>query len=137
MKTLHTSKQKQAKNLIGIVLLFLITLCSTNISYGQDNQNKERIVKGLINNEEGPLPGANVLLKGSRIGIDTDENGKFTFPEALNVGDILLISYLGYVTQEIKIKETTAFIPLTLNEDLVELIGALDTGKPYKSKRSN
>ncbi len=29
------------------------------------------------------------------------------------------------------------FIKLTLTEDLVEMIGALDSAKPYKSKRKN
>lgn len=46
------------------------------------------------------LPGVNVLVKGTFTGISTDTNGKF----AITVGtdDILVFSYVGYLTKEIK-----------------------------------
>lgn len=61
------------------------------------------LISGSIADANGdPIIGANVLVKGSANGTVTDINGKF----ALNVsmGDILMISYIGYIQQEIKLK---------------------------------
>jgi hypothetical protein len=47
----------------------------------------------------------------------------------------LVFSYLGYETQKVSITDKTSFITLELTPDMVEMIGAIDTNKPYKSKR--
>ena len=64
-----------------------------------------------------------------------DDEGKFTFPKKLKTGDVLVFSYLGYETQKVSITDKTSFITLELTPDMVEMIGAVDTNKPYKSKR--
>ena len=48
-----------------------------------------------------------------------------------------MFSYLGYETQKVEIKDDTTFINLKLTIDSVTMIGALDSGKPYKSKRKD
>ena len=112
-------------------------LFAFNPSYGQTKTatSNERTVKGIISNENGPLNEVNIKQEGTRFGTTTNENGEFTFPVKLKPGDVLLISYLGYETQKFEIKEDTSFIKLVLTEDMIEMIGALDTNKPYKSKR--
>lgn len=59
--------------------------------------------------------GANVLVKGTTNGTITDINGKFSLNAA--EGDILQISYIGYNTQEITLKNQS-ILKITLYEDL-------------------
>ncbi len=63
------------------------------------------IVKGKVLDEEGyPLPGASVLLKGTRIGTSTLGDGTFSVmcPDC-NSNSILVVSFIGMHTQEIKL----------------------------------
>ncbi|MBC8753166.1 carboxypeptidase-like regulatory domain-containing protein [Kordia sp. YSTF-M3] len=139
MKTKFTGTQK-----LWYVAIFMIVACAFNPMYGQSDQKtstevaqKERIIKGLISDEQGPLPGVNITLKGTNIGVATNVKGEFTFPKALKNGDILLVSYLGYKTTEVKIKPETNFVKLVISEEIIEFMGSLNTNKRYKSKRKN
>ena len=144
MKTqLLVTQNSTLKTFSTIGILLLAMLFSTT-SYSQEKLNtstekttSERTIKGLVSDEEKRLEGVNVILKDTKNGTVTNEKGEFTFPKKLKTGDILLFSYLGYETQEIKIKEDTNFITLKLTAELIEMIGALDSNKPYKSKRKN
>ncbi|WP_461598659.1 carboxypeptidase-like regulatory domain-containing protein [Winogradskyella sp.] len=120
----------------GFAIALMMTLFTFNTTYGQTKEaTQERTIKGLVTNEDGPLPGANITLKDTRIGAVTNNDGEFTFPKKLKTGDVLIFSYLGYETQKIAITDNTSFITLELTPDMVEMIGAVDTNKPYKSKR--
>src|SRR5690606_12934477 len=60
-------------------------------------------VSGVINDEDGnPLPGANILEKGTINGVQSDFDGKFTLTVG-NSNAVLLISYVGFITKEIPI----------------------------------
>lgn len=71
-------------------------------------------ITGTVSDAMGPIIGANVLEKGTSNGIITDMEGRFT----LNVKDgaTLVVSFIGYVTQEIKVGNQTNF-KITLKED--------------------
>jgi TonB-dependent starch-binding outer membrane protein SusC len=60
-----------------------------------------QLVKGIITDENNqPLPGVNILVKGTTNGTTTDAEGKFS----INVADanaVLVISFIGYATQEV------------------------------------
>ena len=140
MKTQLTFTQKKAHTALSFVVIFMITALAFNPVYGQtktESSQNERIIKGIITNDEGPVESASITLKGTKIGTASNSKGEFTFPQPLKTGDVLLISYLGYETIEVKIKDDTTFIRQILSEDLIEFVGALNTNKPYKSKRSN
>jgi hypothetical protein len=140
MKT-HLFTQKKSFKTIGFIAIFMLSLLAFNPTYAQTDAtttkvaSNERIVKGIISDEKGPLKDVNIIQEGTRNGTVTNEKGEFTFPVKLNTGDVLLISYLGYETQKFTIKASTSFVDIVLTEDLIEMIGALDSGKPYKSKR--
>jgi len=74
-------------------------------------------IKGLIINEKGEtLPGANVIIKGTNKGTASDVFGNFSIDA--KIGDILLVSFIGYVPQEIKItnlSNITVTLKATLN----------------------
>ena len=57
-------------------------------------------VSGTVTDEENiPLPGVNVIIKGTTIGASTDFDGNYTLKA--NNGDVIVYSYLGFTTQEI------------------------------------
>ncbi|WP_241697274.1 carboxypeptidase-like regulatory domain-containing protein [Capnocytophaga canis] len=56
-------------------------------------------VKGTVTDESKvPLPGVSVLIKNTTRGVATDFDGKYEIKA--NQGDVLVFSYLGFVTQE-------------------------------------
>lgn len=134
MQTQTLTLRKTYKT-FGFVVVLMMALFTFNSSFGQTAEaTQELTIKGMVSNEDGPLPGANITLDGTRVGTVTDNEGKFTFPKKLKTGDVLVFSYLGYETQKVSITATTNFITLELTPDMVEMIGALDSNKPYKSK---
>ncbi|MFK7748221.1 MAG: carboxypeptidase-like regulatory domain-containing protein [Kordia sp.] len=136
MKTHVTFTQK-----IWYMTLFMVAVFAFNPMYGQTGKattsQNGKILKGTVSNPQEPLDGANVILKGSNEGTVTNKKGEFTFPVALKTGDILLISYLGYESIEVKIKADTKFIKAVLSDEVIEFMGAVNTNKRYKSKRKN
>ena len=62
---------------------------------------QEGIVKGVLADSNGPLPGANVQIKGSTTGTQTDFDGNYSIKA--KVGDTIIISYVGYTNQQIKV----------------------------------
>ncbi len=81
----------------------------------------QTIVTGTVTDEANalPLPGVNILIKGTTTGASTDFDGKYTI--TANQGDILVFSYLGYATKEITFTGETP-----LNVSLAEDAGQLD-----------
>lgn len=65
-------------------------------------------------NRGEPLIGVTVLVKGGSQGSVTDLEGKFTL--VANVGDVLQFSYIGYVSQEVKLKDLK-LLRVVLRED--------------------
>jgi hypothetical protein len=144
MNTQFTLPQKHTFKTSSFIVLMMLTLLAFNPMYGQTKTvtsteitSNARIIKGLIANDDGPLDGVNVIQKDTAKGTVTNSKGEFTFPVKLKTGTILVISYLGYENQHVTIKDDMTFIKLTLTEDLVEMIGTLDSAKLYKSKRKN
>tara|TARA_R110002049_G_scaffold235268_1_gene408530 strand:+ start:4629 stop:7709 length:3081 start_codon:yes stop_codon:yes gene_type:complete len=78
-----------------------------------------------------PLPGANIIIKGTSRGAQTDFDGNFSIEAS--IGDILVISYLGFVAKEIEITEETN-LAITLDEDTNTLDEVVVVGYGTKSK---
>ena len=135
MKTFSLNSQKHIFKNLFFLTIFMIAFLSFSTSYAQANEQDRRIVNGIVSNENGPVDGATIVLKGTKSGTTTNNKGEFTFPKPLKTGDVLLISYLGYKNQELKITDKTTSLEIVLTEDLIEFTGALNSNKP--SKRSN
>lgn len=118
---------------LSVVILLCSFFLATNTSFGQIKV--KGVVKGQSYDQLEVLNGANVYLKGTTIGTSTDKKGEFTFPKLLNVGDIIEVSYLGFVKKSIKIKADASYLSITLMEDDNEMLGALNSNKRYRSKR--
>lgn len=79
-------------------------------------------VSGLVTSEDGPLPGAAVVVKGTSQGTSTDFDGNFTINA--NVGDVLEISFVGFSSQEVTISSADQNITVSLeaSNELDEVI---------------
>jgi TonB-dependent starch-binding outer membrane protein SusC len=93
------------------VLMLLLTTLS---AFAQ-----KHVVTGTITDaDNNPMPGVNVILKGTTVGTTTDAKGAYSI-EGAEV-DILQISFIGYASQEIRIGNQTT-INSTLQEDVATL----------------
>tara|TARA_R110002096_G_scaffold436083_1_gene667046 strand:+ start:3145 stop:6129 length:2985 start_codon:yes stop_codon:yes gene_type:complete len=93
----------------------LVMLCIQNAF------SQTKTVSGVVSDESGvPLPGVNVLLKGTTTGTTTDFDGNYTINN-VSTNSILVFSYIGFATQEIFYSGQDK-----LNVNLSEDAGVLD-----------
>ena len=78
-------------------------------------QQDGKTITGVVSDAMGPIAGANIIIKGTTNGNITDMDGKFTI-ENVPANAILVVSYIGYTTQEIPIGNQTLF-NIILKED--------------------
>ena len=96
-------------------LLLLMVAFNSSLSLFAQTQT----ISGIVLDEFGdPMIGVSVLVKGTTTGIITDVEGNFTVPA--KTGDVLLVKYLGYKDQEIKVT-SNARLKITLHEDTQNL----------------
>lgn len=94
---------------------------------------QDRRVTGKISGADGPLPGANVVLKGTSTGTSTDANGDFTL-SVRGANPVLVISAIGSKTQEVVVGNRST-ITLTLADDATALDEVVVTGYTTDTKR--
>ena len=80
----------------------------------QEVQQATKKITGTVVDAQGPVIGASVMEKGTTNGTVTDFDGNFTLN--VNPGATIVLSYIGYETQEIKVGNQSTF-NITLNED--------------------
>lgn len=89
---------KNKKNIFSICLFFLVFIAS-----GQQRQ----ITGSVLADDGQPLPGANVLVEGSKIGTATDMDGQFKI--SVDEGANLIVSYIGYLEAKIKVTSKNSY----------------------------
>jgi TonB-linked SusC/RagA family outer membrane protein len=81
---------------------------------------QEKTISGNVSDESGlPLPGVNIIVKGTTTGTQTDFDGNYTINAS--VGSVLSFTYLGLKPQEITVSASN-----TVNVTMVEDVGVLD-----------
>jgi TonB-linked SusC/RagA family outer membrane protein len=96
-------------------------------------QNMPRPIKGVITDfRKEPIVGANVIVKGTLIGTVSNVDGEFNVP--VKKGDVLQISYIGFITQEITVEDYTA-LTVRLVEDNKSLEEVVVVGYGTAKKR--
>jgi len=109
-----------------LVLLFSFVFFN---SYSQ-----ERVVTGVVLDESNtPIPGASVIIKGTTTGGLSDIDGKFSL-KVPGSESIIVISYVGYETQEISAGQQTS-INITLKEKATELDQIVVVGYGVQKKK--
>src|SRR5690242_16986625 len=103
--------KKLQRSLCLASVLLVVTLAS---AFAQ-----RQVVAGKVTDEAGTgMPGVNVLLKGTTTGVTTTNDGTFSIEAASS--DVLVISFIGYKSQEINVGSQTNF-NVQLVEDLKTL----------------
>ncbi|MGS2763424.1 TonB-dependent receptor domain-containing protein [Sinomicrobium sp. M5D2P9] len=74
-----------------------------------------------------PLPGANVVVKGTTTGVSTDFDGKFRIEVPQSSGT-LVVSYIGFVKKEVRFTSTGDIGNISLQADAEELEGVVVVG---------
>ncbi|MBF4470457.1 SusC/RagA family TonB-linked outer membrane protein [Flavobacterium sp. HJJ] len=100
-----TSKSKHCKCLGFLILMFVLSLSA----------GAQTAVTGIISDKNGPVPGANVNLKGTSSGTSSDFDGKYSIKDVPSNG-VLVFSFLGYKTKEVTVSGRTT-INVTLEEE--------------------
>lgn len=74
-------------------------------------------IKGKVQSDDGNLPGASILIKGTSRGSTTDANGEFTI--SAPSGATLVVSFIGYKTLELPVGNKTT-LDITLEQDATQ-----------------
>ena len=92
-------------------------------------------VSGVVQDAMGPVIGASIKVKGTNTGVATDFDGKFTL--SVNPGSTLIVSYIGYITKEVKVGNQTS-LKIFLEEDkkLLDEVVVVGYGTMKKSDLS-
>ncbi len=91
------------------------------------------VITGVVmaEGEPDPVIGANIMVKGTTIGTITDFDGNFELNA--NVGDVLVVSYMGYKPQEVKALASPMRITLIPDNVMLEEVVAIGYGTMKKS----
>lgn len=105
-----------------MVLFLLLGLFTSVIAYSQQIS-----VKGIVKDQIGePVIGANVLVRGTTNGVITNVNGEFIL--SASKSDVLVVSFVGYTTQEIPVSEKQMTIVLKEDTELLDEVVVLGYG---------
>lgn len=97
------------------VVLFFVLLAQFALA-------QERVVSGIVSDNAGmPLPGATVLIKGTKTGTQTDFDGKYSIKTSQNA--VLIFNYIGMKAVEVTVTGNTVNVALSPgSEQLQEIV---------------
>ncbi len=104
-------------------IILLATWLHTSVNlYSQQTVSALSQITGHVTDEEGsPIAGVSVLVKGTKTGTVTNDEGSFSIEAG--IGDVLIFSSVSYGTKEIKITSSSIIIKLSLQiKPMEELI---------------
>jgi TonB-linked SusC/RagA family outer membrane protein len=122
------------------ILFFLLTLLifpafamnsGTIYANGSFQQEKLKITGTVVDASGTAIPGVSILVKGTFIGAITDLDGKFSL--SVDPNDVLIFSFIGYMTQEVSVGTNTVF-NIALTEDVIGLDEVIVTGYGVQKK---
>lgn len=111
---------------IAILLMIFSTFCVGEISAQSIK------VKGVVSDKSGPVIGATVVIQSNKnVGAATDANGAFSINAS--IGDVLVVSLLGYQTQNVKVVgDKDLKITLVESENNLDEVTVVAFGKQTK-----
>jgi TonB-dependent starch-binding outer membrane protein SusC len=101
-----------------VFLLWTTTVCGVHAE--GDTSDQEKVIAGSVTSADDniPLPGVNVLIRGTTLGTTTDSEGRYSIPA--DEGAVLVFSFIGYASQEITVGTQTS-IDVSMQSDFHEL----------------
>lgn len=145
----NTPKIHLKKGLVKIQDLLNESLESDNLNFEVSKNNtivikkKAKVIldeiqgiqiSGTVVDGSGlPLPGANIIVKGTNTGAQTDFDGRFSLTVD-NTNAVLVVSYVGYTTREVSVEGKTSFtIALRENAAALDEVVVVGYGTQKKS----
>jgi len=89
----------------------LLLALSMQFSFAQ-----EKTVTGVVSDNTGPIPGANVVVKGTTRTTQTDFDGKYSIKA--KVGEVLVFSFIGYSNSSVTVGASNVYT-VTLSEGII------------------
>ena len=127
-----SQKFSQSRMLCKVALVALMLAIQAMLGIGAGVLNAQTVKGTVISGSDNePLIGASVMVEGTRNGAVTDLDGNFTI-SAKN-GQTLEVSYLGFITQKVKV--TGSVINVTLFEDKQSLDEVVVVGYGVQKKK--
>ena len=127
-----SQKFSQSRMLCKVALVALMLAFQAMLGIGAGVLNAQTVKGTVISGSDNePLIGASVMVEGTRNGAVTDLDGNFTI-SAKN-GQTLEVSYLGFITQKVKV--TGSVINVTLLEDKQSLDEVVVVGYGVQKKK--
>lgn len=107
----------------------------------KEKKQEKRVVLGKVLDEKSEtLPGATVLLRGTTLGVVTDADGKFRLEIPRMDSTVLVISFIGYQTQEVMLKKNSKDdakeLAIRMKPDVAEMDEVVVTGYAQIRKES-
>lgn len=122
-------KQLNQRNFIRSHLFLILLLAFQVAAFAQG-----RMVSGTVTDASNePLPGVNVLIKGTTVGTITDINGKYSIGVS-KTNDILVFSFIGYNEHSVVV-DNNAVIDVILKEDILQLNEVVAIGYGVQKKK--
>lgn len=121
------NKRMEMKKLLFFFLMTFLSLAA----YAQPNIVRGKVFEAGTKN---PIPGANVIVKGTTRGVSTDLDGNFTL-DKVSPGDVLEISYIGMETQDVKVVAGRHYLEIALKDDTQQLKEVVVIGYGAAQKR--
>lgn len=97
----------------NIYILFYLLSIFASCSSQKESKFSTKIIKGVVIDESGPLPGAYILVKNTKRVTNANLDGKFEIE--VKKGEVLIVSYIGLQNTEIKI-DSKDFYEIILQE---------------------
>ena len=110
-------KMKKLVILSGLMLLFSTGLLA------------QQVTGKVVDEQNEPLPGVSILVKGTTRGAITDFDGNYTIQA--QQGDVLVFSYVGFTTREVRVTGSTVNVTLQSGVELdnVVVIGSRNVNR--------
>ena len=121
-------------------VLLSAAFCSGGVVHASDRaaitprvgiSQQEGSLKGTVSDSFGPVAGASIVVKGTTNGTVTDMNGNFVLD--VKKGDVIQVSFIGYLTQEFKYNGEPS-INVSLQEDTQKLDEVIVVGYGTQQK---
>ena len=109
-----TNSQRMKKSKFLLMLLSLMMVSATALA------QKQTVTGVVVDDQNAPLIGASVVQKGTSNGAMTDIDGNFTV--SVDPGSTLVISYMGFVSQEVSARDGIRIVLQSDNKLLDEVV---------------
>ena len=107
-------------------ILTLLIVLSMQFSFAQ-----EKTVSGVVSDATGPIPGANVIIKGTSNGVQTDFDGKYSIKA--KTGDVLVFSFIGMSNSSVTVGgSNTVNVKMTSDSQNLEEVVVVGYGTQKK-----